>query len=272
MSTYNLYEIVGIRCSSKRLSMTLNYEPHADLVGMVVAISPETDDRTNDTFYKYTIELGSRHRRIVDLYMTDLHKLPYRYRNASHEFKQMTIYKNSRHSRLFFLECEFKDFVDNKPIGLEQSLKKVHNDTISSLLYSVPTFYMSKDEFKLPTKEEIKKMINNDFGVLGTYTYNLYKKIIFNGPCTIVLWTDGSKTIARVSEDKFGNKEMFDPEKGVAICFMKKMIGHTETNKVLRKAAAQYMDNESLKTTDVYSPLKVISSALKELEDSDIAD
>lgn len=92
------------------------------------------------------------------------------------------------------------------------------------------------DEFKLPTKEEIKKMINKDFGVSGSYTWNLYKKIIFNGPCTIILWTDGSKTIAKASSDE----EVFDPEKGVAICFMKKMIGHTETNKILRKASEQY--------------------------------
>lgn len=87
------------------------------------------------------------------------------------------------------------------------------------------------------SKEEIKKMINKEFGVSGTYTWNLYKKIIFNGPCTIILWTDGSKTIAKTS-----GGEIFDPEKGVAICFMKKMLGHTETNKILRKASKQHED------------------------------
>lgn len=61
------------------------------------------------------------------------------------------------------------------------------------------------------------------------------KKIIFSGPCTIVLWDDGTKTIARVSEG-----DEFDSEKGVAICFMKKILGHTETNKLLRKAHDQY--------------------------------
>lgn len=43
--------------------------------------------------------------------------------------------------------------------------------------------------------------------------------------------------MARVSEG-----ESFDPEKGFAICFMKKILGHTETNKLLRKAAKQYED------------------------------
>lgn len=58
-----------------------------------------------------------------------------------------------------------------------------------------------------------------------------YNKIIFSGPCTIVIWKDGTKTMARVSEG-----DTFDPEKGVAICFMKRALGHTETNKTLKVA------------------------------------
>ena len=64
-------------------------------------------------------------------------------------------------------------------------------------------------------------------------------KIIFSGPCTIVLWDDDTKTIAKVSDG-----DEFDPEKGVAICFMKKIMGHTETNKLLRKAFNQYWDEQ----------------------------
>lgn len=99
-------------------------------------------------------------------------------------------------------------------------------------------------------KEEIKKMINNTFGVPDKKRKKFtemfegeikglvsYKKIIFSGPCTIILWKDGTKTIAKTS-----GGEAFDPEKGVSICFMKKMLGHTETNKILRKASRQYED------------------------------
>lgn len=68
------------------------------------------------------------------------------------------------------------------------------------------------------------------------------KKIIFSGPCTIILWDDGTKTIARVSEG-----DEFDPEKGVAVCFMKKIMGHTETNKLLRKANDQYWDEQKVR-------------------------
>ncbi len=86
------------------------------------------------------------------------------------------------------------------------------------------------------SKEEIKKMINNAFGAPVISLPLTYKRIIFSGPCTIVLWKDGTKTMAKTSD----GEEVFDPEKGVAICFMKKMLGHTETNKILRKAGEQY--------------------------------
>ncbi len=116
---------------------------------------------------------------------------------------------------------EFLPEYRNIPIGLEQSLNKVHDDMINSLLYSVPTFYMKKEG------------VNAMFGIPKFE----YKKIIFNGPCTIILWKDGTKTIAKASDG-----EMFDPEKGVAICFMKRALGETEGKKVLRKANKDYYD------------------------------
>lgn len=119
---------------------------------------------------------------------------------------------------------EFLPEYRNIPVELEQSLNKVHDDMINSLLYSVPTFYMKKEE------------VNAMFGVPKFE----YKKIIFNGPCTIILWKDGTKTIAKASDG-----EMFDPEKGVAICFMKRALGETEGKKVLRKANKDYYDEVS---------------------------
>ena len=45
------------------------------------------------------------------------------------------------------------------------------------------------------------------------------KKIIFNGPATIILWTDNTKTVVKCDEN-----EEFDPEKGVAMCIWKKFL------------------------------------------------
>ena len=47
------------------------------------------------------------------------------------------------------------------------------------------------------------------------------KKVVFNPPCTIILWTDGTKTIVRAQND-----EPFDPEKGMTMAFMKKVRGN----------------------------------------------
>jgi len=55
------------------------------------------------------------------------------------------------------------------------------------------------------------------------------KKIIFSGNCTIVIWKDGTKTIARCSKG-----DNFSPEAGLAICFMKHVLGEAKAKKILR--------------------------------------
>jgi hypothetical protein len=46
-------------------------------------------------------------------------------------------------------------------------------------------------------------------------------KVIFNDPATIVFWSDGTKTVVKCSED-----DIYDPEKGLAMAFSKKMFGN----------------------------------------------
>ena len=48
-----------------------------------------------------------------------------------------------------------------------------------------------------------------------------YKRVIFNAPATIVLWRDGSKTVVTCQKG-----DQYDPEKGLALCFMKKALGN----------------------------------------------
>ncbi len=47
------------------------------------------------------------------------------------------------------------------------------------------------------------------------------EKVIFNDPATIVFWKDGSKTVT-----KCGERDIYDPEKGLAMCFAKKLLGN----------------------------------------------
>ena len=46
------------------------------------------------------------------------------------------------------------------------------------------------------------------------------KKVIFNDPATIVLWSDGSKTVVKNSDGTF------DPEKGLAMAISKRLMGN----------------------------------------------
>ncbi len=46
-------------------------------------------------------------------------------------------------------------------------------------------------------------------------------KVVYHGPATIVFWTDGTKTVV-----KCGKKDIFDPEKGLAMAIAKKAFGN----------------------------------------------
>lgn len=46
-------------------------------------------------------------------------------------------------------------------------------------------------------------------------------RVIFNNPATIILWADGTKTIAKTHGD-----DTFDPEKGFAVACAKKLLGN----------------------------------------------
>lgn len=54
----------------------------------------------------------------------------------------------------------------------------------------------------------------------ASYSHGI-KKVIFNAPATIVLWTDGTKTVV-----KCGKNDTYDLEKGLALCIAKKYLGN----------------------------------------------
>lgn len=47
------------------------------------------------------------------------------------------------------------------------------------------------------------------------------RKVIFNYPATVVLWSDGTKTVV-----KAGDYDIYDPEKGLAMAIAKKALGN----------------------------------------------
>ena len=63
------------------------------------------------------------------------------------------------------------------------------------------------------------------------------KNVIYNDPATIVFWTDGSKTVV-----KCGERDTYDPEKGLAMCIVKKIYGIIITSLVIgcRMSISEY--------------------------------
>jgi hypothetical protein len=57
------------------------------------------------------------------------------------------------------------------------------------------------------------------------------KKVIFSDPATIVLWSDGTKTVVKTQ-----NGDPYDPEKGLAMACMRKMLSKKDYHKHLEKA------------------------------------
>lgn len=82
---------------------------------------------------------------------------------------------------------------------------------------------------KMYVKKEDKKMdiklyeCGTFVGGVATKPQDLIKNVIFSGPCTIVQWSDGDKTIVRCEN------ENFDKEKGLAMAIVKKFFRTNES-------------------------------------------
>lgn len=62
---------------------------------------------------------------------------------------------------------------------------------------------------------------------------DMVEDVKFSGPCTIVFWNDGTKTMVRCHE-----KDHMDQEKGILACMAKKLYDNTNIfNEVLREYA-----------------------------------
>lgn len=66
------------------------------------------------------------------------------------------------------------------------------------------------------------------------------KDVIFNPPATIIMWNDSTKTVVKTQ-----NGEAYDPEKGLAMAYLKKALGNKGNyfNQV-KKWTQPYWDRE----------------------------
>lgn len=93
------------------------------------------------------------------------------------------------------------------------------------------------------------------------------KDVIFAPPATIVYWSDGSKTVVKCSE-----KDVFDPEKGLAMAVAKRCGGNNssyyeEIRHWVEKSGKKYPGNPTAgKAVDLDALKKYISETNKDLE------
>ena len=130
-------------------------------------------------------------------------------------------------------ECKYPDWYEAKYI-----IVKLDNGTSQN--------YNSKSLKKLNSKEEERKTMNdmeiainnaiynssmNYYGFLkdnsritnNKFDKDTIKDVIFNDPATIVLWTDGSKTVVKCQTE---TGDTYNKELGLAMCIIKKCCGN----------------------------------------------
>ena len=89
--------------------------------------------------------------------------------------------------------------------------RSYRRDNIDALLY----FIKGPDKSLSTNKETAERSYYMHYDIR-----RFIKKVKFNPPATIVFWTDNTKTVVKCSG------ENYDPEKGLAMCICKKMLGN----------------------------------------------
>lgn len=91
---------------------------------------------------------------------------------------------------------------------------------VQELLRSVRNHYSVK-AYNAPRSADLIISSISKIDPSGLNYSRAIDKVIFNDPATIVIWKDGTKTIT-----KCGELDIYDPEKGLAMCFAKKLLGN----------------------------------------------
>lgn len=87
------------------------------------------------------------------------------------------------------------------------------------------------------------------------------KKVIFNYPATIVLWSDGSKTVVKCQDG-----DIYDPEKGLAMAISKKALGNKGNYcNEFKKWLPEEEEEEEEKTVELRLDTSEISKSLEGL-------
>ena len=156
---------------------------------------------------------------------------------------------------------------DKKLVGdISSGYSYIDTDIAYKIEESNRKAIMEKQLFQLPItkynemyiKKEDKKMdiklyeCGTFVGGVVTKPQDLIKNVVFSGPCTIVQWSDGDKTIVRCEN------EDFDKEKGLAMAITKKFFGTNESKSNYNDIFKKWIPDEDEVFEEPKEPAKVI--------------
>ena len=144
------------------------------------------------------------------------------------------------------------DYIDNRNFLLGIREIRMNEVSINGINYGNILWVHPEDIIIANDRYKAEKSYN-----LGTSI----KNAIFNNPATIVLWSDGSKTVVKSHFDDY------DPEKGLAIAIAKKALGN-EGNyyNVFKKWLPKNDEKIEIKIDQDFND--VINKALEDIKNS----
>lgn len=123
------------------------------------------------------------------------------------------------------------------------------------------------------TARSLEKLLNSSYSTpnltANTALNSVYgtglviKNVIFNDPATIVFWTDGTKTVVKCQDG-----DTFDPEKGLAMAFVKKIFGNNGSyyNQIKKWTDKYYEEHEEDRSNYAFSVLGAIGEKMEEAQ------
>lgn len=139
------------------------------------------------------------------------------------------------------VEGEFMSLTPKVYSEYEAELMKFVSKRVLNSIYGLPSAYTDGTGYIAAARGNGKSLLamKQAFEMIGYSDPFAIEKVIFNGPATIVMWMDGTKTIVKCQDG-----DTFDPEKGLAMAISKKAFGNK----------GNYCDvfKKSLKNCDIY--------------------
>jgi hypothetical protein len=111
------------------------------------------------------------------------------------------------------------------------------------------------------SRQSTERAKKNDIVKFGMCSVCI-RKVIFNAPATVVLWSDGTKTVV-----KCGPNDIFDKEKGLAMAIVKKMGGNdSRFHKIFKQWCKSDETNEN--TLAYVKAMKELNQMAAQTKDS----